>query len=64
MKIHLPKRTRSNMFPTWYGFGDFKDLPRRMTSNILLSGHTFNIAKNPKQIGHQHGLASIVYKFF
>ena len=52
------------MFPTWYGFGDFKDLPRRMTSNILLSGHTFNIAKNPKQIGHQHGLASIVYKFF
>ena len=52
------------MFIMWYGFKDFKDLPRRMTSDRLLRGNTFNIAKNPKQIGHQHGLASIVYQFF
>ena len=30
----------------------------------LLRDKAFNIAKNPKYDGYQHGLASMVYKFF
>ena len=30
----------------------------------MLRGKAFNIAKNPKYGGYQHGLASMVYNFF
>ena len=30
----------------------------------MISDKAFNIAKNPKYDGYQHGLASMVYKFF
>ena len=30
----------------------------------ILRDKAFNIAKNPKYVGYQRGLASIVYKFF
>ena len=45
-------------------FGDFKDLPRRTTSDKVLRDKTFNIAKNSKYHGYQRGLTSILYKFF
>ena len=45
-------------------YGDFKDLPRRTTSQKILRANTFDIAKNPKYDGYQRGLASMVYKFF
>ena len=40
-------------------YGDFRDLLRRTASDKI-----FNIAKNTKYDGYQHGLASMVYKFF
>ena len=43
-------------------------MTRRATSNkifnVVISDKAFNIAKNPKYDGYQHGLASMVYKFF
>ena len=42
---------------------DFKDLPRRTASGIVLRDKAFNIAENPKYVGYQHGLASMVYNF-
>ena len=44
--------------------GDFKDLTRRTASDNIFHDKAFNIAKNPKYIGYQRGLASMVYKFF
>ena len=44
--------------------GDFKDLTRRTASNKILCDKTFNITKNHKYDGYQHGLASMVYKCF
>ena len=45
-------------------YGDFKNLSRRTTADKVLRDKAFNIAKNPKYVGHQHGLASMVYNFF
>ena len=44
--------------------GDFKDLARRRTSDIVLKYKALNTAKNPKYDGYQRGLASMVYNFF
>ena len=43
---------------------DFKDLTRRTASDKILCDNTFNIAKNLKYDGYQHGLALMFYKFF
>ena len=43
---------------------DFKDLTRRTASDKILRDKAFNIAKNPKYDGYQHGLASMVCRFF
>ena len=40
-------------------YGDFKDLPKRTVVDKVLRAKLFNIA-----IGYQHGLTSMVYKFF
>ena len=45
-------------------YRDFKDLSRRQVSGKILRDKAINIAKNPKYDGYQHGLASMVYKFF
>ena len=45
-------------------YGDFKDLKRRTASDKVLRDKAFNIAKNPKYVGYEKGLASMVYKFF
>ena len=45
-------------------YGDFKDLTTRTASDKILHNKAFNIAKNPKYNEYQHGLASVVYKFF
>ena len=45
-------------------YGDFKDIARRRASDKVLRDKAFNVAKNPKYVGYQRGLASIVYKFF
>ena len=44
--------------------GDFKDLPRRTTSDKVWHNKAFNIAKNPSYEWCQHGFASVVYNFF
>ena len=41
-------------------YGDFKDLPRRRTSDKVLCDKAFNIAKKTKHDRYQHGLSSIV----
>ena len=51
-------------FQHYTPYGDFKDLTRRTASDKILPYKAFNIAKNPKYDGYQHGLASMVYKFF
>ena len=45
-------------------YGDFKDLPRRTTSDKVLHEKVFNIAKNPKYDKYRHGLPTTVYKLF
>ena len=45
-------------------YGEFKDLNRETTSDEVLRDKTFNIAKNPKYVGYQRGLDSMVYRFF
>ena len=45
-------------------FGDFKDLTRKTASYKILCDKEFNMAKNPKYDEYQHGLVSMVYKFF
>ena len=45
-------------------YGDFKDLTRRTASDKILSDKAFNIAKNPKYGRYQHGLSSMLYKYF
>ena len=44
--------------------GDFKDLPKRTTTDKALRDKAFNIAKNPKYNGYQRRIASAIYKFF
>ena len=46
------------------GYGDFKKLNRRTAADKVVREKTFNIAKNPKYVGYQHGLALMVYNFF
>ena len=41
-----------------------KDLTRRTTSDKILRDKAFNITKNQKYDEYQHGLTSMVYKFF
>ena len=45
-------------------YGDYKELPRRTTSNKVLRDKTFNLAKNPKYDQYQRGFISLVYKYF
>ena len=42
----------------------FLRLGKRTTSDKALRDNPFNIAKNLKHDGYQHGLASVAYKFF
>ena len=45
-------------------YEDFKDLPRRTTSDGILRDRAFSIAKIPKYNEYQRGLDSMVYKVF
>ena len=48
-------------------YGDFKDLPRRTTSEKVLHDTAFNISKNPKYQKcdeYQRRIVSMFYKFF
>ena len=45
-------------------YGDFKNLPRRATSDKILCDKAFKIAKNLKHDEYQRGLDSMVYSFF
>ena len=45
-------------------YEDFTDLSRRTDSNLLLCGKGYNIGRHWKYDGYQHGLFSMVYKFF
>ena len=46
------------------GYGEFKGLTRRTTSDNKLSDKGFNITRNPKHDGYQRGLASVVCNCF
>ena len=43
-------------------YDNLKDLVRRIASDKVLCDKAFNIAKNAKYGGYQHGLTSVVYK--
>ena len=45
-------------------YGDFKDLNRRTAADRVLRDKAFEIAKDPKYVEYQRGLASRVFKFF
>ena len=45
-------------------YGDFKYLTESSASDKILCDKAFDIAKNPKYVGYQRGLASMLYKFF
>ena len=45
-------------------YGDFKDLTTWTTSDKIFHDKAFDIAKNPKYDGYQHGLDPMVYKSF
>ena len=45
-------------------YEDFKDLPRRTSSDKLLCNKEFNFAKNPRYDDYQRGFAAFVYKVF
>ena len=45
-------------------YGDFKYLARKAVSDKIFCNKTFNIAKNPKYVECQSGLASMAYNFF
>ena len=45
-------------------YGNFKDLTKRTAADKVLRDKAFNIAKNPKYVGYQGGLASMIYKYF
>ena len=57
-------KLRKTCFKHDIASGDFKDLSRRTACEKTLRDKASNIAKNPKYNGYQHGLASMVYKFF
>ena len=44
-------------------YWDFKNLPSRTASDKVLPDKAFIIAKSPKYVGYQNGLASMVYTF-
>ena len=46
------------------GYKDFKDLPKRTTSDKVLHDKSFDIVKNLKYDGCQLRLASMLFKFF
>ena len=45
-------------------YHNFTDLNSRTAADKVLCDKTFNIAKNKKYDGYQHGLASMVFNFF
>ena len=45
------------------GYGDFKDLNKRIAAHNVLHDKTFNIGKNLKYDEYHCGLASMVHKF-
>ena len=45
-------------------YGDFKNLPRRTTSDKVLHNMSIKIAKNPKYDRYQRGLNSMIYNLF
>ena len=59
-----PNEFDKSCFQHDMAYEDFKDLNRRTAANKVLRDKVFNIAKNPKYDGYQHGLLSMVYNFF
>ena len=45
-------------------YGDFKDLNRGIAANKILCNKVLTFVKNLKYDGYQHGLVSMIYKFF
>lgn len=45
-------------------YGDYKDLPRRTKSDLVLSDKAYKIAHEKSEDVYQRGLPTMVYKFF
>ena len=45
-------------------YGDYKDLPRRTKSDLVLRDKAYKIANDNSEDIYQRGLATMVYKFF
>ena len=45
-------------------YNRFKDLEKRILSDIVLKNKALKIASNPKCNGYERGLASMLYKSF
>ena len=60
----MSKLNKSSLLSIWYGFRNFKNLPKRQNSYKILRNKEFHIVKNRKYYGYQCGLASLVYTFF
>ena len=45
-------------------YANSKDVAKRTVSDKVLKDRAYEIAINPKYVGYQRGLASMVYMFF
>ena len=54
--IQKLKETGDSCFQHNMGYGDFKDLSRRIASDKVWHDKALNITKNPKNDGYQRGL--------
>ena len=45
-------------------YNNFKDLKKRIQSDIILKNKALKVASNPKYNAYERGLASMVYTFF
>ena len=62
---HIYKNTLDEAcFQHDMAYGDYKDLPRRTKSDMVLRDKAYNIAHDGSKDIYQRGLASMVYKFF
>ena len=62
-KRKIKERRDSKCVYQIIAYGD-SDLSRRTAADKVLCNKAFNIAKNPKYNGYQHGHASMAYKSF
>ena len=61
--IFIKTKLDKSCFQHDIAYGDFKNLIRKTTSEKILRGKAFNIAKNWKYDGYQRGISSMHLNF-